>query len=623
MDVSIIIVSYQSRDFIALCLERILSINDQLDKEIIIIDNASTDQSADYITKHFPNIRCHQNKSNVGFGKACNQGARMAQGDYILFLNPDCLIDDQAITQCINHYTIGKTGALGAMLFNSQLRPLPESGRRRPTLTNSIFRLLHLDQLTGQKLSYYQPIDHLSGLPIPTEVLTGAFFFIERSLFDKAGGFDERFFMYGEDIDLSIRLTDLGRNNYVIPQAYSIHFKGESTDKNKPTYYAHFFSAIRLYFDKHFTHVPSILRSLGTLLIQLVAAWRRWWSSWQSLIFFGLWQSIGVIFCSILWSHFYFGSIGYLSFLHVTIASIVIPAIWMIIYYIDGFHLSWSRSLPSFMPVWFKGAMSILLIYAFLPESVRFSRAVIALSITWGLLFFLINKRRNRQSVPSQYQLLSDHTGSTTWLSRQLHQEVTTVTGAPKLSQKTGLIADVNSSLFTTLFSMDKLGGSSSQILYFTSSKSQLYDGRSSRQKGYILDRFHHFRITDPRHWHQKILWQRFVVIVIKILTIYRSNAAMDCNLKRLWRAELLLVSYHNMGDNNPYLAPGLISPHYWYQSGKYTSEETDYRYAMHYSVRIDIYCTILGFFAILKRLRKEYGRKDQNISTKISSTDH
>ena len=262
MQLSIIIVNYNSRTLIEQCLASIDKAIAGLNTEIIVVDNNSTDGSKEYLPSKFPWIKFILNNENAGFGKACNQGFKASSGNYVLFLNPDTILSETCLTDCITFLkTHTDAGAVGVRMLDEKGKFLKESKRGVPSPSTSFYKLFGLTAIfTGSKTfaKYYQ--GHLpENENNPVEVLSGAFMMIKREVFEKVNGFDETFFMYGEDIDLSLRITQLGYKNYYLGKISVTHLKGGSTIYNYK-YVRDFYGAMNLFVKKHYGSKPALYR---------------------------------------------------------------------------------------------------------------------------------------------------------------------------------------------------------------------------------------------------------------------------------------------------------------------------------------------------------------------------
>jgi len=251
---SVIIVNYNVRYFLEQCLHSVQKAMEGIPGEIIVIDNHSADGSMDYLPPLFPGIRFIAQPENLGFSKANNLGWRMAKGDYVLFLNPDTILPEDSLRQSLSAMNAdSRIGALGIRMVDGSGQYLPESKRGFPNPKTSFFKLsglIHLFPASPVFARYY--LGHLSPLQSQEiEVLAGAYMMVQKKILEATGGFDERFFMYGEDVDLSYRIRLQGYKNWYLADSTIIHFKGESTRKDA-RYVALFYKAMVLFVEKHY-----------------------------------------------------------------------------------------------------------------------------------------------------------------------------------------------------------------------------------------------------------------------------------------------------------------------------------------------------------------------------------
>jgi O-antigen biosynthesis protein len=256
MDLSVIIVNYNVRHFLEQCLYSVRKASGKISCEIIVVDNNSADGSDEMIARLFPDVKLIRNTENKGFSAANNQAIRIAGGSFILLLNPDTLVEEDAFYRCIEFMNNQhQAGALGVMMINGNGRLLPESKRAVPTPETAFFKMAGLSSLFPRSAyfnRYY--LGHLdSSATAETEIISGAFMFIRKEALDKTGLLDESFFMYGEDIDLSYRILKAGYKNYYFPDVRIIHYKGESTSKENINYVVQFYKAMLIFAEKHFT----------------------------------------------------------------------------------------------------------------------------------------------------------------------------------------------------------------------------------------------------------------------------------------------------------------------------------------------------------------------------------
>ncbi len=245
MKLSVVILNYNVRYFLEQCILSVQKAIANLDAEIIVIDNNSTDGSCKMVKENFPEIILIENKENVGFSKANNQAAKVAEGEYICILNPDTAVGEFTLIETLKYAdSIHKIGALGVYLMDGTGNFLPESKRNLPTPKVSLLKL------TGYTEKYYanQLFDIAKG---EVDILVGAFMLVKRRVYNEVGGFDEDYFMYGEDIDLSYKIAKAGYKNHYLGSSTILHYKGESTQKDE-VYFDRFYGAMQIFYKKHF-----------------------------------------------------------------------------------------------------------------------------------------------------------------------------------------------------------------------------------------------------------------------------------------------------------------------------------------------------------------------------------
>lgn len=281
MEITIVIVSYQAKYFLEQTLRSAIEAVEGLDCEIIVIDNNSGDGTAAWVKERFgQQVRLIENKHNVGFGRANNQAIAQARGRYTLILNPDTIVTRSCLQSCCQWMASHpECGAIGVHMIDGDGHFLPESKRAFPTPWVSFCKIFGLSRLFPRSrwLAKY----HLRYLderePHAVDILSGAFMFCRTSLLQQVGGFDEDFFMYGEDIDLSYRLVKAGYQNWYVP-ASIVHYKGESTRKESMRYVKVFYEAMLIFYRKHFPRYRAVFYpviKLGVWMRQSLAMARR------------------------------------------------------------------------------------------------------------------------------------------------------------------------------------------------------------------------------------------------------------------------------------------------------------------------------------------------------------
>lgn len=232
-----------------LCLESVQAAIANLDAEIIVVDNYSSDDSCQMVKSLFKDIILIENKENYGFSKGNNIGVAKAQGEYVCILNPDTVVAEDTFSILLDFAkSTSNVGIIGCKLIDGIGQFLPESKRNLPTPLISIKKIL------GNSKPYYA--SHLGEDEIgKVALLVGAFMLLKRTIYNEINGFDEDFFMYGDDMDFSYRVTKSGYQNYYNPNTAIIHFKGESTLRDK-VYAKRFNETMQIFFKKHFEPNP-------------------------------------------------------------------------------------------------------------------------------------------------------------------------------------------------------------------------------------------------------------------------------------------------------------------------------------------------------------------------------
>ena len=283
LKLSVIIVNYNVKYYLDQCIRSVLrafeemkeasssdsssasSVNEDV-AEIIVVDNHSADGSVDYLEKRYPQmlypmVRFVRSAHNLGFARANNIAIRQSRGEYVLLLNPDTIVGEDALKASVDFMDAHEdAGAVGVRMLGAQGRRAMESRRGLPTPMVSFFKMLGFcnrwphHRLFGKYYMGYLPWDE----PCQIEVVSGAYCMLRRKALDEVGLLDEDFFMYGEDIDLSYRVLKGGYHNYYLPVDI-LHYKGESTQKSSFRYVHVFYEAMLIFFRKHYSGMTFLL----------------------------------------------------------------------------------------------------------------------------------------------------------------------------------------------------------------------------------------------------------------------------------------------------------------------------------------------------------------------------
>ena len=413
-ELSVIIVNYNVKHFLEQCLYSVLS-SREVDTEIIVVDNQSSDGSMAFLPKKFPQVKFIENRENLGFAKACNQGLAAAGGEYILFLNPDTIVTENCFRDSINFLAARpEAGGLGIRMIDGSGNFLKESKRAFPSPLTSLYKLFGLARLFPRSAVFSKY--HLGQLSEQqnneVDVLAGAYMLIKKKVLDTTGGFDENFFMYGEDVDLSYRIQQAGYKNFYFADNHIIHFKGESTRRGSMNYVRMFYSAMSRFVQKHYggsrasvftslihagiwlraglTAAGSFIRRFGLPLIDAALILLSFWlvkNGWNSYV-----KPEVHYEQELLWIAFPSFTVFYL-----------VAAYYAGLY--DRWY-KWSELISSTIVA----TLVLLAAYALLPEQYRFSRGIILFGalvsfvtisfLRWLLIRFKVIGTRKEKEAP-------------------------------------------------------------------------------------------------------------------------------------------------------------------------------------------------------------------------------
>lgn len=368
-----------------------------IEGEVIVIDNNSNDGSREFFHNRFPEVKFVWNKLNVGFGAANNQALKLTTADYVVFLNPDTLIAEDCFEKCMG-LMISKqnNAALGVRMIDGGGRFLKESKRAFPGPLTSLYKLAGLSTLFPNSKTfaryYLGYLDEHKNHEV--DVLAGAFIMLSRNVLRAISGFDEDFFMYGEDVDLSYRIQKAGFKNYYCADTTIIHFKGESTKKGSLNYVKMFYKAMSIFVKKHY---GSSRAGIFNFFIQTGIAVRGAMSAFSRFL---KWIGMPVIdiltilFCFWIVKIFWTSSIlPYLAY-DSKILLITYPAftlLFLLTSYYSGLYDNGFRQSRLNKSVLIS-TLILFTIYALVPESTQFSRAILLCSV--ALAFLMMSSMR-------------------------------------------------------------------------------------------------------------------------------------------------------------------------------------------------------------------------------------
>lgn len=392
MRLSVIIVNYNVKYFLEQCLHSVKKACKNIDAEIIVVDNYSTDGSKDYLTGLFTGINFIWLQTNTGFAKANNIGVANAKGDFILYLNPDTILPEDCLEKCLHFFDEHlQAGGLGIKMIDGSGKFLKESKRAFPSPLISLFKLTGLTKLFPKSKLFARY--HLGHLPNnknqQIDVLAGAFMMVPKKVLNQVGYFDERFFMYGEDVDLSYRIQKAGYKNYYFAESTIIHFKGESTKRGSLNYVRMFYKAMSLFVKKHyngtkagififfiqtaifiraiFSAIGNLLKKMGLPVLDAVIIFSSFWIT------------------KILWSAYIAGAQNYSPNV-ILIAFPSFTALFLLAAYYAGLYDKGYKQSQLIRSTIIAGLV-LLSFFGLLPDTLRFSRGILIVGIVVSFLF--------------------------------------------------------------------------------------------------------------------------------------------------------------------------------------------------------------------------------------------
>lgn len=391
MKLTVVIVNYNVKHFLEQCLYAVEKAIQTVAAEVYVVDNNSVDGSNGMLIHKFPWVKLIANKQNLGFSKANNQAMRLAKGEYVLLLNPDTVVEEDTFEKVIQFMDDHpEAGGLGVKMIDGKGNFLPESKRGLPTPWVAFHKMFGLSALFKKSRIFGKyHLSYLSKDEIhEVDVLAGAFMLMRKETLDKVGLLDEDYFMYGEDIDLSYRITKGGYKNYYFPETTIIHYKGESTKKGSLNYVRMFYNAMIIFARKHFSKQYAGLFSVFIHLAiyfraGLATAHRIVKSMWLPMLDFL------TIYLSFYWLLPYWESYRYeVGYYPNSLLLFAVPAyilVWLIAMYYSGGYERPVKLLKMYRGL-ISGTIFILVVYSLLPNSARFSRAIILLGSGFSLL---------------------------------------------------------------------------------------------------------------------------------------------------------------------------------------------------------------------------------------------
>ncbi|MFM1898621.1 MAG: hypothetical protein RL577_861 [Bacteroidota bacterium] len=631
MDLSVVIVNYNVKHFLEQVLLSVEKASRGLQVETWVVDNNSVDGSVDMLRAKFPEVKLIANTDNTGFSKANNQAIKQSSGEYILLLNPDTVVQEDTFHQCLNYMrSHPNVGGLGVRMIDGKGRFLPESKRGLPSPKVALYKMSGLSTLFPKSREFGRY--HLKYLPEfethEIDVLAGAFMMMPKRVLDEIGLLDERFFMYGEDIDLSYRITLAGYKNVYFPDTTIIHYKGESTKKGSANYVKVFYNAMVLFAQKHysgpmagsFARIISVAIYMRALMALVHRLGKRvalplvdFFSALLAFSFLANYWEINHKFVRGYYPDAYYG-------LHLPAYTLVLMAF---VYLSGGYDrpLSFRRTLRGAAA----GALVLLALYGLFPKEWQFSRAILGLGSMFAAAIFELSRfvfsrgqlfssrmdtARKIAIVAGEEEctrirnlLLQSHIDADAmhWVSVQEPKPLGAIAGLSQLSE----LVEVHR-INTLIFSGKDVGSDRIMAFMTSSNRSGLQvkiapersnaiigsDSKDEPGELFTVDVRH--RLSEPQHRRNKRIMDVAIsvlgLLLLPVLLCFKNARNSIRHLPVVLMGAKTWVGYGQ--DVSAYDLPQL-KPGVWSAAGKFagTTFENDALslYARDYSVYLDV----------------------------------
>ncbi len=527
-----------------------------MEHEVWVVDNASVDDSVEWVKAQYPEVKLIANEHNLGFSKANNQAIRKSQSEYVILLNPDTVVEEDSLRACIDFMdSHPDAGALGIRMIDGSGTFLPESKRGLPTPWVAACKTLRLHKLfpsvkafNGYYLSYLDERENHA-----VDVLSGAFMLLRRSVLDEVGLLDEDYFMYGEDVDLSYRITKAGYRNYYYAGSSIIHYKGESTKKGSLNYIVTFYKAMILFAQKHYSKQQAGLYSLlikAAILIHGTASFIK-----SKLIKFllPLLDAVGILgslyALSNFWEVYRYGDADYFSSTAYYINLPVYTAVWLLSLWLAGAYDRHKHIFKILRGVAI-GLLILLSAYGLVSLEYRHSRMVLLLGavstafvvLVWRLLLWnmggrlegLSPKRNRRLAVVGKEEEVTRVTGL---IQNLMKNPVDIIKVSPQSQQGNYFrmsLADLDSAMDKSRIDevifcskdvpasvitkwMSKIG-TKSRVKIVADQSTSIIGSPSKNSRGELYTVELSFNILEPQHQRNKWLFDKLSSLLMIVL---------------------------------------------------------------------------------------------------------
>ena len=624
MKLSIVIVNYNVKHFLEQCLYSVKHAIDNIETEVFVVDNASSDGSCEMVREKFSWVKLIASETNLGFSKGNNLAMQEATGEYVLLLNPDTVVAEDTFRKCIAFMDARpNTGAIGVRMIDGKGNFLPESKRGLPTPSVAFYKTFGLSKIFSKSPTFNRY--HLGFLPEhetnEVEILSGAYMFMRKKVLDKIGLLDETFFMYGEDIDLSYRIVKAGYENYYFADTTIIHYKGESTRKGSLNYVKVFYNAMIIFARKHFSGNQS---GLFSLFINLAIFFRGFltilanlFSSSYLFMIDALLGFGGIYLVTRYWEDMIKYTDNYYPQQFKFIVVPVYILIWILSTFLNGGYDKPFRISNIFRGIFF-GTLAIAAVYAFLPNEWRFSRAIIILGAIWTAVEMMLTRtlyhliKYQSLSIESEDGHKALLVGSEEECLRAEKlllmagaesEVVSFVTDQSRLKQLAGAY-DINEIIFCSrdlTFSqiINNIGLCGNKVDYkILNPDSEAFIGSNSKNTaGDLYSVNHNLNLAKAASQRKKRLFDFassivFMVLLPLNLFVIKNFAGFISNLSAVLLGRKTWVGYVKQSIKLPSLKEGVVNTASALSTEKLDADtlaKIDLLYARHYSVAKDL----------------------------------
>lgn len=632
MKVSVIIVNYNVKYFLELCLHSVYRALQDIAAEVIVVDNNSTDGSEALVSQKFAQVIFIGNKDNKGFAKANNQGYAAAKGEYVLFLNPDTVLPEDFFTKTLAYMDAHpQAGGIGPRLIDGKGAFAPDAKKSFPTLSVALFKATGINKLFPRSTYFnkYYAVHIGEHETAAVEALSGCCMMMRKDAVDKAGGaFDEDYFMYFEDGDLCYRIRKAGYSNVYFPQTTVVHYKGESTRKATLSYVKIFNEAFAIFARKHYgagnARLFLLFINIGVVLRALISGFKMLLNTFRMPLL------DAIVLCLTLFAikEFYLEKMVNIPAIPLESLYITFPVytlIWILSLYLNGAYDQPYRGLRSIRGMVI-GTVLCLAYFGLLPTPLRYSRAIIIFTgAAGGFLLLTLHELLIRSGflkmvafneLPKKAVIIGDEASyrQTAGILAKVHY-APHIYGRVGVSDDSGLtnLSELKPFLYSTgidevifcagdltyqamLDKMQECGGQYDYKIHLPASSS-FVGSNSSHTAGdlytadtrYNLSRFaaqRNKRMLDMMSAAMFLLLSPLLVFIVKKPFHFLGNCFSVLIGRRTW------VGYNAQRPLLPVLKDGVLPP-YHLQEGFVPSakvqEQMDTSYAQYYSATLDL----------------------------------